>query len=283
MAPVLSSLPREMGEHKMSDQRTSKLDLYRIFGTTGVLAGSLLLVALAVRQWSDTPLASLMSFASGVVVTVLAASPFEWLVHRHVYHRRRWFPLNRIHAIHQAHHHAYFPTWRYVTGGPPRRIQILGGRATASTSGFSNVLTRSAHFAFYIFLGLALICMPAWFLTHKLFFLAGTLCGLAMISDLFIRVHDAIHRPAAHRLLQRQFWFRFLDDHHFIHHVDTESNVNFLLPLADLMYGTLRRSLTEVEVGQHGTRAVAKTRLVGAGEPVTRAASRTFEKEAVTA
>ena len=47
--------------------------------------------------------------------------------------------------------------------------------------------------------------------------------------------------------LERQRWFRFLDRHHFIHHMDNTVNLNFLLPLCDLLFGTLRTHATERE------------------------------------
>ena len=79
-----------------------------------------------------------------------------------------------------------------------------------------------------------------------------------IISDLFMRVHDAIHYPGQFKFILAQPWFPFIDRHHFIHHVDTEANVNFLLPLADWCYGTLRTSLTPGEIARHGTLEQAK-------------------------
>src|SRR5262249_1003441 len=55
-----------------------------------------------------------------------------------------------------------------------------------------------------------------------------------------------------------QPWFPFLERHHYIHHVDTEANVNFLLPLADWLFGTLRCSLTAEELARHGSLAEAR-------------------------
>jgi hypothetical protein len=47
------------------------------------------------------------------------------LVHRYVYHRPLFPWMRRIFVIHhQGHHHALFPTWRYVTNGPVRRHPI---------------------------------------------------------------------------------------------------------------------------------------------------------------
>jgi hypothetical protein len=247
-------------------QHHRRISGLRISATTCGLAVALVLVALAVRHLDASPFGLVLTFGAGVLVTPLAASPFEWFVHRYVYHRARPSPLDRIHAIHQAHHFAYFPTWRYVTGGPPRRIQILRDDIEASQFRWANALTRLAHFGFYLALGLVLICAPAYLISESMPFLLGTIAGLIVISDLFIRVHDAIHRPAAHPVLQRQRWFQFLDHHHFIHHVDLGANVNFLLPLADLLYGTLRRSLSPQEIERHGTREAAKSRVIGSGE-----------------
>lgn len=62
----------------------------------------------------------------------------------------------------------------------------------------------------------------------------------------------AIHCPG-HSPLERARWFRWLDRHHYIHHVDTRANVNFLLPLGDLLLGTLRRELRADELARWPT------------------------------
>jgi hypothetical protein len=86
------------------------------------------------------------------------------------------------------------------------------------------------------------------------------------VSNLFIVVHDTIHRPGSHRLVEAQPWFGFLDRHHFVHHVDLGANLNFLLPLADLLFGSLRTQMTQEEIDRHGTLADAKSRPIGEGE-----------------
>lgn len=45
-------------------------------------------------------------------------------------------------------------------------------------------------------------------------------------------------------------WPRSASGHHYIHHVDTRANVNILLPLGDLLLGTLRRELTAAELAR---------------------------------
>ncbi len=68
-------------------------------------------------------------------------------------------------------------------------------------------------------------------------------------------------------------WFAFLDRHHYIHHVALGTNLNFLLPLADLLFGTLRRQLTPEELAQHGPLERAKARPAGQGERARAAAA----------
>jgi hypothetical protein len=135
------------------------------------------------------------------------------------------------------------------------------------TSGLGNVLVKLAHFSFYMTIGCVALWVPAWLMTHNVFFVAGLVLTSAVVSDLFVRVHDAIHYPGSYPWIQSQPWFAFLDRHHFIHHVDTEANVNFLLPLADWLLGTLRLSLNSSELAKHGTLEEAKANPIGASAP----------------
>ncbi len=253
----------------MSEYRRAQLDPTRVASAALALLALLTATALSVARLPADGLGAALAFVAGLVVTPLVASPLEWLVHRYVYHRDAGPVLGRIHRVHVAHHWSYFPTWRYVTDGPPRRIPLLGADVRSPQRSFlGNAATRAAHFGFYLTSGMLLIWIPAWWLTGSVPFLVGIVLSSLVLSNLFISVHDAIHRPRSHRLLQAQPWFRFLDEHHYIHHVDPEANVNFLLPLADWLFGTLRRSLSDEELAKHGSREAAKARLQGHGEPV---------------
>ena len=245
------------------------LDRTRVLAAVLLLLGFFAGVAWLIGQLPATPLGQATAFLLGALVLPVAASPYEWLVHRYVYHGTVVPFLRRIYVIHQhGHHYAIFPTWRYVTNGPVLRHPILSqSRSDLHHAFWSNLRIKLAHFGFYMVLGTALILTPAWVATGSVVFLAGLLASLLVVSDLFVRVHDAIHYPRDFPWLQRQGWFRFLDEHHYIHHVDTSVNVNFLLPLADLLFGTMRRTLTDEEVAVHGTLAEAKATPVGASEP----------------
>jgi hypothetical protein len=206
---------------------------------------------------------------AGLILMPVMASPIEWLVHRYVYHRALVPFLRPIYEVHhRVHHYVYFPTWRYVTSGPPRRIPIFGtDHDRAHTGPLANTLTHAAHFTFYMLLAAATIWIPVWLLTQSAPLLVGMIAASVVVSDLMVTVHDTIHRPGSHPIIERQAWFRFLDRHHYIHHVDTEANVNFLLPLGDCLYGTLRTTMTAQELARHGTWEQAKARPVGYGEP----------------
>jgi hypothetical protein len=159
-----------------------------------LLLGVLGAVAALVRALPPSPAGYLAAGVLGAVALPIAASPLEWLVHRYLYHRRLLRCLRRIYVIHhQGHHHAIFPTWRYVTNGPVRRHPILAASAAAlHTSGWRNALIKLCHFGFYLAIALVSIWLPAWLLTGNVAFLAGLMAATVVVADLFVRVHDAV-------------------------------------------------------------------------------------------
>ncbi|MBT8067373.1 MAG: hypothetical protein KJO09_09040 [Gammaproteobacteria bacterium] len=245
------------------------IDHWRFFIASTTLVVACIGIIFAVRTTGGGVYSTFVAAMGGVVFTLIPASVYEWLVHRYIYHNRSWGPLAKIYHIHhQGHHAKIFPTWRYTTNGPVRRHPVL----EADTSclyppGWRNLISKFAHFCFYMSIGLVFIWTPAWLLTQNPIFLASIVLTSIIISDLFVRVHDAIHYPGRFKLVEAQPWFPFIDRHHFIHHVDLDANVNFLLPLADWCYGTLRTELTSAEIAKHGTLEQAKATMIGQSEP----------------
>ena len=234
-------------------------------GTTAVVLAAVA-ATIMVQRAPATGWASAMTFATGLVVIPLVASPLEWFVHRFVYHEAVLTPLGPIATVHAAHHHAYFPTWRYVTGGPARRLAIRRRAPSIHTVRRRNAGVRATHTVWYLSIGALFVWTPAWVATRDRAYLAGLVVASCVVSNLFIVVHDTIHRPGSHRLVEAQPWFAFLDRHHYVHHVDLGANLNFLLPLADWLFGTLRTGLTAEELAEHGSLEAAKALRRGAGE-----------------
>jgi len=250
-----------------SERRLSPVDAGRVFfGWMFVLivAG---FVVLAARILTESAFwANVVALGLGLSLVPLMASPIEWMVHRFVYHEAVLPALTAIHRVHVAHHFAFFPTWRYTTNGPARRLSIKRVGTDVRRTNLANARVRATHFVWYMSFGLWLIWIPSWLLTFNEWFIVGEIVASAVVSNLFITVHDTIHRPGSHPMIERQPWFAFLDRHHFIHHVDLGCNLNFLLPLGDALFGTLRTEMTADERREHGTLAEAKSRPIGVGE-----------------
>lgn len=239
-------------------------------GVAAILGAAAGLLALEATL-PGTPWGWAASMALGICLVPLLASPVEWFVHRYTFHRPTVPAIYDIH--HRSHHHVFFPTWRYVTAGPPRRVPLVGSKSRrdeGATTARENTAIHLAHFAFYATLGVTLLCVPVWLLTGRPPLLVGMAVSLVMVAELMVLVHDSIHRPGIHPRLERSAWFLRLDRHHYIHHVDTEANVNFLLPMADWLFGTLRTTLTDRELARHGSWERARERPAGEGEPAHR-------------
>lgn len=219
----------------------------------------------AVSQFGRSAPLNAVAIVVGFVLVPLIASPLEWFVHRFVYHEAVVPALDAIFKVHTAHHYSYFPTWRYVTNGPARRLSIRVRTPYAHTSGIRSAGVRLAHFAWYQAIGLVVIWVPSWFATHNPYFVLSEIVSTVIVGNLFIVVHDTIHRPGSHRIVEAQPWYAFLDRHHYVHHIDLGCNLNFLLPLADLLFGTLRLSPTPDELAAHGPLDAAKAVRLGDG------------------
>ena len=186
---------------------------------------------------------------AGGLVAVLFFSAWEWAFHRYLYHRILHPILKPIFlAHHRDHHYRFYPPWRFTD-------EVIGDEFhQAHPSVWLRVVQRftSSRLSIpdrwvYLIVGLAVMAGPGWVLTGNLLFCAVIATAGVTLFQLFGRVHGTIHRPGTHPFVEAQPWFQFLNRHHYIHHVDPESNENFLVPLADWLLGTLRVSLTEEE------------------------------------
>jgi hypothetical protein len=223
-----------------------------VAGLVAIAAWSAACVALARLDAAGAVLA-------GVLVTVPLCSLGEWLVHGILYHGT--VPgLRFIRVIHHnGHHFALFPPERYVHAGPQEFMRFRRPYLpfTMSDNALDNALTKWSQVGLHFVTGIPLILVPAWLLTGSVAFVLSCLASLSLISWLLAHVHGCIHTPKG-RWIERQRWFQWLNHHHYIHHIDLDANINFGLPLCDLLFGTQRWELTAEEAAAHRPFAEAK-------------------------
>lgn len=240
----------------MSTMTEPKLDrTSRLKRVLSVSPGRLMAGLAALGLWSAANMAlvvttgdPIVAVAAGVLYTVPLISMWEWMVHGVLYHLG--LPgLKGIKRIHAAGHHvSLFPPEKYVQDG---RYEFMRFRKplepwVMSDNWVDNALTSWSQVALHFVVGVPTIILPAWLLTGSTVFLVSSLVTLAVISWLLAYVHGCIHTPRD-RWIEHHRWFQWLDRHHYIHHVDQRSNINFLLPLCDWLFGSLKTELTERE------------------------------------
>jgi len=231
---------------------TTSSNKSRIVATSAGLLFVVALILMLARNVADDAYSVTgftVSVVGAVVVIVLLGSLYEWIVHRHLYHgRSRISFLNDIYVIHsQGHHWHRFPPDRYVEEGPVERIPVYPAEPfEVCHTRPRRFLAWAGQFSLYLVVGILFAFLPAWLITGNVPFTVAAVATGLVEFDLFIRVHDVAHYPAGRRM-ERRAWFRFLNRHHYIHHIDNTANINFLLPLCDWLFGTLRLQLKEAE------------------------------------
>lgn len=178
----------------------------------------------------------------GALITVPLCSLGEWLVHGFLYHRG--LPgLAFIRTIHHnGHHWAIFPPQRYVNTTSPyafMRFRKPYVPFVMSDNKLDEALTKWSQIGLHFVVGIPLILIPGYVLTGSLAFLGASTVTLGVISYLLAHIHGLIHTPTG-SWIERQPWFCALDRQHYIHHMDETANLNFMLPLVDLLLGTRR-------------------------------------------
>lgn len=222
--------------------RARRLERRRVtLAAVSLLAAVVALVTAAQRAPAST-LGAVMAGGCGVAVTALVFSVWEWAFHRYLYHHDRGGLLRPLFLTHQRDHHGvFFPPWRLVSD--TWDDGSLGAHPSVWTPVVSTLVGRPVTVSdrlVYVVLGVGVIGGGGALLSGHAAFLWGTCAAGVVITLTFTRVHAAIHHPGSHPWIERLPWFRFLARHHYQHHLDVESNANFLLPLADWLFGTLR-------------------------------------------
>lgn len=230
-----------------------KVSLLRVFlGLVALAAWSAAMLSLAS---APAPVA----FAAGLLYTVPLVSLWEWVTHGVLYHQG--LPgLKEVLRIHVGGHHlSLFPPRIYVRQGPYSFMRFRRPRTPWRMSDqlLDTLLTSGSQTALHFVLGVPTILWPAYALVGSGAFFTGAIAALSVLSVLLTWVHGVIHNPSD-RLVEKMRWFQWLDRHHYIHHVDMASNMNFLLPICDLLFGTQKAALTAEEVARNPSFEQAK-------------------------
>jgi hypothetical protein len=155
----------------------------------------------------------------GFVVFFLYASFFEWTLHRFLMHTRVWaYPFN----AHAVLHHGLFrsgPSYLLPPGQNYKNIRFAWWNAP---------LIIGLHAPALLWIG--------WMIEADIFY--GGMAALCVYYFLYEYLHFCMHVPKG-RWLERCAWFSWLDAHHHQHHERHFTNLNVVLPLADLILGTL--------------------------------------------
>lgn len=207
-----------------------------------------------------------LSVFIGLLSAALLASLGEWAVHRYTMHTPwRIRILNVPYSLHHvAHHWHHYTPDRFTHAGPIKYHPTHDPNAICNNNSARRWVAFQ-QFAYYMFFALFFLFIPAWFITRNIPFMTGLILPIPLVCMMFVHVHNVTHHPG-NRLIERFGWFRFLKHHHYIHHIDNGSNVNFLLPLCDVLFGTLRTSLEPRELAQWGTFEQALARVIPAEE-----------------
>lgn len=229
--------------------------LARFVGGTAVVT----VWSAALIVWARTTTQPLAAVAAGVLFTVPLVSLWEWLVHGILYHGG--VPgFDKIRAIHVVGHHgALFPPKRYVHDGKYAFMRFRAPREPwrMADNKLDEQLTSWSQVALHFVTGVPTFVIPAWLLSGSTTFALSVVGTLAVLSWLLAYVHGCIHTPRD-RWIEAMGWFMWLDRHHYIHHIDGRANINFLLPICDVLFGTMKRQLTEREAAAHPSFEEAK-------------------------
>jgi hypothetical protein len=162
---------------------------------------------------------SVVAFGCGIVY----ASFFEWTLHKFVMHRVIFGFKYAFDAHAKVHHGMYGADQTYHTHSESNVKKI----PMAWWNGPLLIVVSSA-------LPTLLISWPfgLWWIT------VGIIIAVAVYYGAYEYFHWCMHYPKK-RWFEKTRWFKWIDDHHRLHHKHMGKNLNVVLPIADWCLGTL--------------------------------------------
>ena len=188
-----------------------------------------------------------IAILAGCLLAVIQSSFFEWAFHRYWLHRP-WMPKDCF-TTHTLIHHQlckFEDTFHVVEEEQEEALhfQWWGGPTLVSINIVPWVLLAWALAARGV--GLPYLAFLVSFSAMSLAYYAG-----------YESLHYFMHKPQLD-FVERSRWFQFLKKHHRIHHVHMNRNLNVLVPLADLLLGTLVTEMPEASATPPSARVLAR-------------------------
>ena len=154
-------------------------------------------------------------------VYFLYTSFFEWTLHRYVFHTPKYiYSMFRKHTL--VHHQIYKGDDTYCTEDEhPESVPM---------NWWALPMMILIHLPLFVGVQYFTGIPSLW----------GAIIALSLYYGLYESLHWSMHVPRAAKFLSQFRVYRFLDDHHHVHHKYMLSNLNVILPVPDLLFGTLR-------------------------------------------
>ena len=190
---------------------------------------------------------SILAALAVIPVAAVQASFFEWAFHRFWLHRP-WLPKDCF-TTHTLIHHQlckFDDTFHVVHEEQEEALhfQWWGGPFLVSLNILPWVLTAW---------GLSSLGAE---LPYLVFLIGFSVTAFAYYAG-YESLHYFMHKPTI-AFVERSRWFQFLKRHHQIHHFHMNRNLNVLVPLADLVLGTLVTRMPASQKTPESARAIAR-------------------------
>jgi hypothetical protein len=165
---------------------------------------------------------------ASIPLAVVQASLFEWTFHRYWLHRP-WLPKDCFTSHTLVHHQlCKFDDTFHVEDEEQHEALTFawwGGPVLCAI----NVIP-------WLLISWALVAAGVM---RSYFVLPLTIAAVfALYYVGYEGLHYLMHKPTI-AWIQRSWYFRFLERHHRIHHVQMDRNLNVLIPIGDFLLGTL--------------------------------------------
>jgi hypothetical protein len=192
-----------------------------------------------------------LELVSGVVlaffVGVVQASLFEWAFHRYWLHRP-WLPKECF-TQHTLIHH------QLCKFDDTFHVEDEEQHEALTFMWWGGPLLIAINLVPWALLS---VVLNAWgFELPYLAFLITFVSSMALYYAGYEGLHHLMHKPKF-PFVERSRYFQFIKRHHRIHHVYMNRNLNVLLPLADLMLGTLVTEMPSARKTPESARELAR-------------------------